>query len=291
MAEQVTDRNQVPTLSAENKTEMLPMSGKQGGSARRPLPEKRTCEDCGAECRPEWQEYIKHWLYVLPCDCKKKKEQARQERLKSFEEQRKALLLFSQSQMSPRFKTRTFATFKPVVGSEEALRVCLDFAKRFSEWKREGKGLMFSGIAGCGKTHLAAACMNELMKQGVPCLFIVLGEYLDKLRSAYNSEEVTVDHLENTAASVAVLLLDDIGTEKLPLGEKGDWARERIYRLINRRYENLLPTLITTNESPEALEERYGYRVISRLDEMCVEVPMKAVDYRIRKSGIPKEPK
>jgi DNA replication protein DnaC len=146
-----------------------------------------------------------------------------------------------------------FATFDveraDLKGEERLnLRKVYEAAQRFttelSGW------LVLSGINGCGKTHLAAAIANEVIGQGIDVMFVVTPDLLDHLRAAYSPQSATpYDQRFDTIRNVALLVLDDLGTESAT-----PWAREKLYQLLNHRYNAQLPTVITTSADPYAVE-------------------------------------
>ena len=91
-------------------------------------------------------------------------------------------------------------------------------------------------------------------------LFTIVPDLLDHLRSTFGpSSEVEYDERFETIRDVALLVLDDLGTENTTA-----WAREKIYQIINHRYNYQLPTVMTTNVWPHGIEPR----VASRLAEV-----------------------
>ncbi len=72
-----------------------------------------------------------------------------------------------------------------------------------------------------------------------------------------------------------LLILDDLGAAKT-----SEFVEEQTYRLINRRYNAMLPTLITTNLRIRDLKAYLGDRVTSRLAEMTTRVEFEPVDRR-----------
>jgi DNA replication protein DnaC len=84
--------------------------------------------------------------------------------------------------------------------------------------------------------------------------------------------------LINKAETAPILILDDLGAEKI-----SDWVREQLYIIINRRYENMLPTIVTTNCTTAELVERLGERTVSRLIEMTDAYKITTDDYRLKK--------
>jgi DNA replication protein DnaC len=122
--------------------------------------------------------------------------------------------------------------------------VCQEYAKEPQGW------LVLSGANGCGKTHLAAAIANEWSSHGNSVMFIVTPDLLDHLRAAYSPQATTsYDQRFDTIKNVALLVLDDLGTESAT-----PWAREKLYQLLNYRYNAQLPTIITTSAGPYEIE-------------------------------------
>ena len=111
-----------------------------------------------------------------------------------------------------------------------------DFAKSPQGW------LVLQGLNGCGKTHLAAAIANQLRESGKQVLFIVVPDLLDHLRSSFGPESrVSYDALFEKIKKIPVLILDDFGEHSAT-----PWAQEKLYQLINYRYNARLATVITT---------------------------------------------
>jgi DNA replication protein DnaC len=134
---------------------------------------------------------------------------------------------------------------------EAAYRLALDFAKSPEGW------LVFQGVNGCGKTHLAAAIVNYRYKMGKPALFIVVPDFLDHLRSTFTPEsKISYDHLFEAVKSTPILVLDDFGEQA-----STPWAQEKLYQVINHRYNARLPTVITTCCSLEEIESRISSRL------------------------------
>jgi len=138
---------------------------------------------------------------------------------------------------------------------QEQYARCVADARAFAE-APEG-WLLLSGASGCGKTHIAAAIVNALLEGGEPALFVVVPDLLDHLRSAYQpGAEIGYDELFERVRSAPVLVLDDLGTHS-PTA----WAQEKLFQLINHRFNARLPTVVTTNLLPEQLDDRLRTRL------------------------------
>ncbi|MDI6881168.1 MAG: ATP-binding protein [Desulfitobacteriaceae bacterium] len=127
-----------------------------------------------------------------------------------------------------------------------------------------GLGLLFTGSVGSGKTFLAAAIANALTEKERQVLFLIVPDLLDELRGTYDRRgEATELDLLDTARSIPILILDDLGAHNYT-----EWARNRLYTIINYRLNEQLPTVITTNLSLQEMEEYLGERTTSRLVQM-----------------------
>ena len=133
----------------------------------------------------------------------------------------------------------------------EVFRLALDFAKSPEGW------LIFVGNTGCGKTHLAAAIANYRLQAGKPALFIVVPDFLDHLRSTFSPESrASYDQLFETVKNAPLLILDDFGEQSTT-----PWAQEKLYQVINYRYNARLATVITTRCSLDEIESPISSRL------------------------------
>jgi DNA replication protein DnaC len=108
-----------------------------------------------------------------------------------------------------------------------------------------------SGTYGCGKTHLAAAIANHYSAHASgDVMFVVVPDLLDHLRAAFSPQSGTpYDRRFDEVKKAPLLILDDLGTESAT-----PWAREKLFQLLNYRYNAQLPTIITTTSTPDEIE-------------------------------------
>jgi len=152
------------------------------------------------------------------------------------------------------------------------LRWAYEEAKSFSE-KPEG-WLVLKGGYGCGKTHLAAAIANGCVERGQPVLFITVPDLLDHLRASFApSSSATYDTRFEQVRTAPVLILDDLGTES-----STSWAQEKLFQILNYRYNAQLPTVITTNHELEEIPLQLRSRLVD--PDLARIVSVTAPDYR-----------
>ena len=157
------------------------------------------------------------------------------------------------------------------------VRVALKASRAFAT---KPKGfLVLHGSRGTGKSHLAAAIANALKVSDeeplLLVLFFIVPDLLDLLRSGY--DEGDYGELIMLCKEVDVLILDDVGTEA-----SKPWVEEKLFQIVNYRYNQMLPTVIATNCPLDELEPRLYSRL--KEDRFGVVVDVTAPDYRLRRS-------
>ena len=148
----------------------------------------------------------------------------------------------------------------PTAPLDRAHEIAWQFAAQPEGW------LVLVGQVGAGKTHLAAAIKNQRDQHGEPTLFMTVPDLLDYLRATYApSSDVTYDRGFDAVRNAPVLILDDYGAHS-----STPWAEEKLFQLLNHRFNDRLPTVITTNlplDQPAELQpgQQQELRIFSRL--------------------------
>ena len=171
----------------------------------------------------------------------------------------------------------TFDNFNPEgVGLDKTKQANLRLAyERARTFALEPSGwLVILGQYGCGKTHLAAAIANARLAQGESVLFVVVPDLLDHLRATYAPQStVTYDEQVERVRSAPLLVLDDLGTES-----STPWAQEKLFQILNHRYNARTPTVITSNRELETIDGRLRSRMVD--PDLAVIMTILAPDFR-----------
>jgi DNA replication protein DnaC len=231
-------------------------------------PGTEPCPICGGTGFVRLKVPVGHPLFgkAVPCRCKR--EEIRERRLQRLRQA--SNLRFLSHMTFDAFRTQDSGSPMISVALEEALNTARDFAEDPEGW------LVFTGSYGSGKTHLAAAIANRRLERGLPVLFVVTPDLLDYLRASYApNSPVSYDERFEQVRTIELLVLDDLGTQNAT-----PWAAEKLYQLLNYRYNAGLPTVITTNQSIEGMDPRLSSRL--RHEGLVKMVPMYQPDYRAR---------
>ncbi len=184
--------------------------------------------------------------------------------------------LYSLSQLDE-LKELTFSTFQPRgrkgLGEMQATSLEMAF-NQANHYAQSQKGwLLLQGGYGCGKTHLAAGIANFAVEMGVPTLFLTVPDLLDMLRFSYDSQDTTFEERFDEIRNASLLVLDDFGTQNAT-----PWAQEKLFQIVNYRYINKLPLVVTTNLMLDEIEPRIRSRLAD--PELVTTCKINTPDYR-----------
>jgi DNA replication protein DnaC len=166
------------------------------------------------------------------------------------------------------FKTKGHGSGKAVNKTlEVAFNTAQNYAHHLNGW------LLLMGGYGTGKTHLAAAIAHEVVSLGIETLFLTVPDLLDWLRNSYGSNETSYESRFDEIRNIRFLVLDDLGTQNAT-----PWAREKLFQIMNHRYTQRLPTLITTNLPLSQIDDRISSRLQDK--QLVIAIQIDAPDYR-----------
>ena len=162
---------------------------------------------------------------------------------------------------------------------QERMKMILAMAKNYvRDFKDKRENLLLIGKTGTGKTHISTAIARELIHQGYDVIYdstqnIISDFEADRFKSGYGREENKSEKYLNCT----LLIIDDLGTEF-----QNSFTVSTLYNLLNARQNSDLPTIISTNLSPEELSAKYEDRIFSRIMGSGTKVlPFNGKDMRV----------
>lgn len=182
--------------------------------------------------------------------------------------------IFPQWEQSARAPHQTFAKFRALPGNRFANERAQDWADTWPQ-----TGFVLTGEAGTGKTHLVRAVVNAAIVAQRHFLYTSVPFLLEHLRPDQRHDSPTMSQVLDLHVRAPLVVWDDCGAEK-----HSDWTLERLYLLLDARYEANKPLIATTNLDPDALEEKWGTRNTSRLWEMADVWSVEGDDQRVAKA-------
>lgn len=208
---------------------------------------------CMCRCQIEAQE-------------REEEEQRRRERMRSIARCRSAA--FSDDSMR-------HCTFDADDSKDsQASRIARNYTKHFEDFMKAGKGLMFYGTVGTGKTFYASCIANALIDRCVPVLVTNFSRITNRLQSKFDGRQEFIDSL----GKYDLLVIDDFAMER-----DTEYMNEIVYSVIDSRYRSGKPLIVTTNVSKEEFgdtSELSKQRIYSRISDMCIPVLVAGKDRR-----------
>lgn len=134
--------------------------------------------------------------------------------------------------------------------------------------------LLLYGSTGTGKTHHAYGALRAVL-HATPKASWATSTFPDFAAALRPRQGVDTEAEMDRFRSVDLLLLDDLGTAK-----GSEWVEEITYRLINGRYEDMRPSIFTSNLTLDELKAALGDRIAGRFAETCTRVLLKGRDWR-----------
>lgn len=238
------------------------------------------CENCGDVIEKDIEILGSIRRVPIICKCKKEhlKKKAQQEKVQQKQDNLKRL--FNNSLMDEKFKKETFENWDISKGDKNLKAIAEKYCSRFVDAKRNGLGFIIYGPPGNGKTYTTNCIANNLLSREYPVICVSINSLLERIKKTYNTfGKEGEDTILSGLANADLLVLDDLGTEQY-----SNWTISKIYNIIDSRYRNGLPIIITTNYSIEELKDKYGERTVDRILEMCTPLYNKGKSIRKEKA-------
>lgn len=220
------------------------------------------------------------------CDCqveayeKKKQREKEEAAVEEFNNRSKL------SMIGERYKNLKFADATITDKNREIYQKCRNYVNSAKEVRENNIGLYIFGNNSSGKTFLTACICNELLWKGFRCVYTNLATILNEIRSSYNGVGMGECEIINKLQSYDFAFIDDLGKEFIGReynASLSKWAEEKLFEMINSRYNAQKPTVFTSNYSITDLERiiKLDKAIVERINEMSTRVlNLKGEDFR-----------
>lgn len=243
-----------------------------------------TCSKCGGKLKMEIELFGQKMTVPVMCKCRQAEYDRRKEEEEKKERQIQLDKLRNYSLMDKKFENCTFENFRIDEYNANLYKIAKNYCKQWPDMKKEGIGLLLWGPPGTGKTYTSFCIANKLMENLTPVIAISSIALISKIYESYrrwgNEGEVEIINSLNNAD---LLVIDDLGAEA-----ESKMGREKqiLYSIIDSRYRNGKPMIVSTNLSLTQLKEKLTYsdgiaRTYDRLVEMCTPIKVEGQSRRI----------
>jgi DNA replication protein DnaC len=158
-----------------------------------------------------------------------------------------------------------------------ALTVARDYLENFSQHAKRGEGLIFSGMPGTGKSHIAGAILQGLLPKRVG-LYVTCMGIIRSIRGTWRKDsERSESEVLHTLRSVPLLVVDEIGVQYGTDGEQ-----TILFDVLDGRYREMQPSILLTNQDRAGLKQFLGERAYDRLTETSRWIPFDWPSYRLQ---------
>lgn len=239
------------------------------------------CKRCNTRKQTEFLVFGRH--QPVMCECQSQMYQKEEERQRQLEKQRIVDKLKKASLLGEKYKNTTF---------ENTEMTSKEFEKIYSRCKKycevaetvldKGIGIYLFGNKGTGKSHVTSCMANELMNKYYTVLYTNFAEISKYIRGTFNkTEETEYDFLERLT-NIDFLFIDDFGTEIVTKNNQDVWLQEKVFEVVNKRYNNNKPIIFTSNYSLRQLIEERGVadKTVDRINEICEVMKLEGNSYR-----------
>jgi len=168
------------------------------------------------------------------------------------------------AQIPPRFLPANYGNFK----TDIKIPVC--------HYSVKENVLIWGETPGAGKTHLGVSILRRATWHGIKCRFVSAINLFIHLKSSFKeNSEISEESIIDNYSEHPILMIDDIGTEKI-----SEYVLQSWYAIIDNRYSNMLPTIFTSNYNLNQISDKLGARLASRIGSGIV-INLKGNDRRV----------
>lgn len=205
-----------------------------------------------------------HWTRCPECArLEREREEEGRLRARAEEEQARMEKKLQRVGIPLRYRGKDFASFVADTDAKEKARaVAMEFAQNFEHHAKKGTVAIFSGLPGTGKSHLAIAIAQAVMQHRS----VFYTSAIDAVRMVRDTwrkgAEKTELEVLDMFASINLLILDEVGVQY-----GTDAEQITLFDIIDKRYRDMMPTILLTNQNKTGMKEFLGDRSFDRLRE------------------------
>lgn len=242
----------------------------------------RYCKKCNTRRQTEEKYFGKH--RPVMCECEAEALRLEKEAIEKRKRQKRLDKIRRASLLTGKYEDASFETTD--LHSEDFIKIytrCKNYCKVAPVVLERGIGIYLFGTKGTGKSHLTACMANQLMNELYTVLYTNFSEISKSIRATYNKTATeTEQELVRQLSEIDFLFIDDFGTEKVTKGDEDLWLQDKIYDIINLRYNKKKPIIFTANYSLRELIEDRGLmdKTVDRINEMCEVMRLTGTSYR-----------
>lgn len=230
------------------------------------------CDICGEKTQTRVEIFGEQRTVRCICKCVRDQNEREEQARKEAERLKRIKRLRVQGFDKAEMQGWTFANDDGK--SPKATTAAKAYCEKFKEFKGQGKGLLFHGSVGTGKTYTAACIANDLIDKGVPVLMTNFSRIINTVQGRFEGRQEYIDSL----GEFDLLIIDDLAAER-----NTEFVNEIVFSVIDARYRSGLPLIVTTNLSAKAMaqeREQDRQRIYSRVLEMCHPIEVNGADRR-----------
>ncbi len=208
----------------------------------------------------------------IPCQCRREQMEKEEREKEERERQERLQRIRTRSHVPALYRDARFEMFQTNKNNQAILKMAKNFADQFDQMKKLGKGLLFHGSVGTGKTYTEACIANALLDAGYTVFWTSTYEML-KLRSDDDEEKY-----EDMILGSSLVIIDDLGAER-----STDFGRERVFSYVDSRCSTDKPTIYTTNIDFEKMvkpETQDESRIFDRILKRCFPIAFTGESWR-----------
>lgn len=242
------------------------------------------CKNCKT---PRWYVSEDHKFCTrMACKCKEEQmkreeeEEARRKRIDEFNNRSKLSLL------GARYRNKMFKHATITDSNRAAYEKFINYVKHSKEVKENNIGLYIYGDNSSGKTYATACICNELLWKGHQCVYTNLATILNEIRGSYDGNGIGESDILNRLCYYDFAFIDDLGKEFIGReynASSSKWAEEKLFEILNARYNAHKPTIFSSNYSIAELQSVLGLdkAIVERINEMATRViKLEGDDFR-----------